>query len=232
MFFQKFTRNYMLVKTNYIVDTGLIADALDNLPEDTYRITLNTPTGNFFYDSWQLKEQFKNTVWETLLDAIKEPIGEARIIKLEPGESYWSHADIDDRWHLSLCGNESYLIDLETKQLHKTQQDGCWYSMNAGTLHTAANFGQIPRLQLVVRQLLKNTKLKDPVSVRISKAEDVFDYRYQFDHVLSPYLNKINKQGVIDNFSYSEEAVTFSIETSYLETLAEVVPSIFKVEVC
>lgn len=222
----------MLEKTNYTVPTELLQEALDNLPEDTYRITLNQPTGNFFYDPWVIKDQFKGTVWEQLLAAIKEPVGEARIIKLESGQAYWSHSDIDDRWHLGLSGNESYLIDLEALKMHKTQQDGIWYTMNAGKLHTATNFGQIPRLQFVVRQLLKRSTLVTPVKVSISKAEDVFDYRYQFDHILSPYLNAINKQGVINNFSYKDDVVTFDMEFSSTEELLRVVPKIFKVDIC
>lgn len=222
----------MLNKTNYTVPVELLQEALDNLPEDTYRITLNQPMGHFFYDPWVIKDEFKDTVWDRLLSAIQEPVGEARIIKLESGQSYWSHADIDDRWHLGLCGNESYLIDLETHTLHRTQQDGIWYDMDAGKLHTAANFGQVPRLQFVVRQLLNRSVLINPVAVEISKAEDVFDYRYQFDHVLSPYLNRINKLGIINNFSYRDDIVRFNIESSYVNELHTVVPKIFKVEIC
>lgn len=225
-------RNCMLAKTNYFVPIELLREALDNLPDDTYRITLNNPSGDFFYDLWTIKDEFKGTVWDKLLSALKEPLGEARIIKLESGQSYWSHADIDDRWHLSLSGNESYLIDLQSYELHKTQQDGIWYNMDAGKLHTAANFGQVPRLQLVVRQLLKRTILTNPVKIAISKAEDVFDYRYQFDHVLSPYLNTINKQGIINNFSYKDDVVIFEIESAHVANLQDVVPKIFKVEVC
>jgi hypothetical protein len=46
--------------------------------------------------------------------------------------SYTSHADIDDRWHLSLTAEQSYLIDLDNMQMHKIDIDGYWYDMDAG----------------------------------------------------------------------------------------------------
>ena len=53
-----------------------------NLP----KTQLNVPTGDFFYDAWQLKDEFKKSA---ILDLFAQlgSVGEARIIVLEPGES-------------------------------------------------------------------------------------------------------------------------------------------------
>jgi len=221
----------MIFLTPYSVDQTLIKDAVASIGSFDHKQTLNVPSGDFFYDSWSLKEEFINTPWQKILDSIKEPIGEARIITLESGTNYYSHSDIDDRWHLSLDGNQSFLIDLEDKTMFETVQDGQWYFMNAGKLHTAANFGQVPRRQLVVRNLLKRNILVDPVTIEITKAEETFDYRYQFDHRISPWLNTANKHGYISNFSYNLDKVILSIEKTKLDELLVLLENLFRAKI-
>lgn len=220
----------MLTPTDYKVDTSLIEQAIQNYPIDASKFSINIPTGHFFYDSWKLKEELLGTVWETIYDSLPECKGEARIITLEPGTNYFSHADIDDRWHLSLDGNQSYIIDLINQKMFKTNRDGVWYFMNAGRLHTAANFGQIPRRQLVVRKLLTKNTLKDPVKLELIKIKDSFDYRYQFDHNISPWLHSANKEKLITNFSYRNESVSFSIEKKYINDLLSLLGDSFGVK--
>ena len=51
----------MLTSTNYTVNIDLIQSARDQTPESWRgRITINRPTGNFFYDPWVIKEEFQN----------------------------------------------------------------------------------------------------------------------------------------------------------------------------
>lgn len=221
----------MIESTEYSVDIKSIHDALTSIDSIDTKQTLNQPVGSFFYDRWELKEQFKNTAWQTILETIKEPIGEARIITLDPGTNYYSHSDIDDRWHLNLDGNQSYLIDLDNNKMFETVQDGQWYSMNAGNLHTAANFGQIPRRQLVVRKLLNKNILVDPVTIEITSKQEIFDYRYQFDHWVSPWLNMANKQGYISDFSYTSNKVVLSIEKNKLDDMVMRLGDLFRARI-
>ncbi len=221
----------MIKSTPYTVNVDTIASAVSSTTTETFKLSLNKPTGNFFYDPWELKAEFKGTAWEEILSSLPGPVGEARIITLESGTNYYSHADIDDRWHLSLQGNQSYLIDLETNEMFETTQDGVWYMMNAGKLHTAANFGQIPRRQLVVRKLLTRNTLVEPIDFKITTRKDAFDYRYQFDHNVSPWLNMANKQGLITHFSYTQDEVTLQVEKSALDDLVNVLGEYFKGEV-
>lgn len=213
----------MIEKTSYTVDLGLLTQATQQLPNIDYKLSINQPTGRFFYDQWEIKPEFKDTIWDRIINTLKEPIGEARLIKMEPGTCYSSHADIDDRYHLNITGERSYLIDLDNNQMHQTSDRGVWYTMNTSRRHTAANFGSIPRIQLVVRHLLCDNKLTDFKRVSIGqKLHDLTqDSRYVFDDVLSPWLNYGCKAGFIGNVSATVNSMTFDINSNKVEHLNE-----------
>jgi hypothetical protein len=215
----------MLTKTDITVDTNLLAEAVANLPSDEFRLTINSPTGDFFYDPWTIKEEYNGTVWEKLLAGFDFAIGEARIIILKEGTCYQSHADIDDRYHLNIAGNDSYLIDLETEQMNLLIADGSWYLMNAGKKHTAANFGRGDRIQLVVRKLLTKVINNALVSIEIQATGD--HVRHKFDAVLSPWLNNINKMRMISDFSVTDTGVKFKIYPAIIDVLKTVLPEGF-----
>jgi len=221
----------MLTKTTHSVTEAQITTALNNLPDIDFRMTINKPTGNFFYDGWVIKDEYKNTIWEELLNQLPGPIGEARIISLPYAKCYQVHADIDDRYHLNLSGTHSYLIDLNNDQMYKLLADTYWYNLNAGNLHSAVNFGRTDRVQLVVRHLLKNNKLTDSVPVTMLQSSmDPDDARFLFDNTLSSWFNLANKQGIINNFEHVSGAVKFNIERSQLENLKNILPTEFRIE--
>ena len=199
----------------------LIKQALEEHPLEGERVALNNPTGNFFYDTWKIKEEFRDTIWEKILNTLPYTIGEARIITLEPGESYMAHADIDNRWHLNLSGQLSYLMDLEEKKMYEQRLDGHWRYMFANKVHSAGNYGSVPRKQLVVREPLKRSHFTNLVNVEITPAYEQFDYRYQFDTILSPWLNRKNQKSTLDNFVYKDTFVSFSIAEHVLEELQD-----------
>jgi len=209
----------MLELTDYTISNELLQEAISLLPKIDARLALNQPSARFFKDPWKIKPEFKNTVWEQILDSIACDKGEARLIKLSPGEAYPSHADMDDRWHLSICGNHSYLIDLENNQMFQTKVDGCWYSMDAGVRHTAANFGSEDRLQLVVRKLLPTNILKDPIDVHITLKNIVADRRFLFDDIISPWLNRAFKRGIVSDFDGQDLIAKLTIEVDCLDEL-------------
>lgn len=219
----------MLQLTDYSVDIALIKEALLSTNFDKFRITINEPSGDFFYDPWTIKSEFKNTFWDKMLNSLPNIKGEARIVNLKPGTSYYCHADADDRWHLNLQSEYSYLCDLKENKMFQLKTDGNWYSMDAGRLHTAANFGSVDRIQLVVRQLLKKNKLVDPVLVKIITKTKTVDFRYQFDNTISLWLNASNKKGIISDFKFVETKVSFKIERQSLESLTKIVPNIFEI---
>jgi hypothetical protein len=209
----------MIAHTKYTIESNILQEAICQLPNIDFKLSLNEPSGDFFYDPWKIKETFKNTVWETVLNSLDSNIGEARLINLSPGTCYHSHSDIDDRWHLTIQAKESYLIDITNQKLHKCEGDGVWSIMDAGRIHSAANFGNIDRVQLVVRKLLQPNVIDDPVSIEITLKEKRPDFRYVFDNTLSPWLNKANKTGLITNFKFNDGNVKFDISKTQLENL-------------
>jgi hypothetical protein len=220
----------MLSPTNYTVNTSLFQEACNQLPKGNMKTIINQPTGNFFYDPWILKDEYKGTVWETLYNSLPVTKGEARIIILDPAHCYQTHADIDDRYHLNILGEACYLIDLVREQLFRLEQDGVWYDMNAGLLHTATNFGRRARVQLVVRKLLKNNKLKNPIEISLSTTiANTDDARFVFDNTLSPWFNEANKLGFINNFDHSPVSIKFDIEQDKIDLLKHVLTPEFKI---
>jgi hypothetical protein len=204
--------------------------AILEIPKFETSIDLNSRTGNFFYDPWVVSDQFKNTVWEEILKSLPEDIGQARLIKLKPEECYRSHSDIDDRYHLSIISDHACLVDLDDNVMYPTTVDGQWYLMDAGKRHSAVNFSGQTRIQLVIRQLLVPGKIENPQSVTLSLEKHIPNFRYVFDDVLSPWLNKINKQGQLNNFQIvSESDVSFTVDKSCLPDLFEICPSEFKI---
>lgn len=208
---------------------GLIERALIECPIGGGRTSLNAPNGNFFYDQWTIKDEFRGTAWEEILNTLPYTIGEARVITLEPNQSYMAHADIDNRWHLNLSGEHSYLVDLDDQKMYKQHLDNHWRYMFANKIHTASNYGSVPRKQLVVRELLKHSHFTNLISVEITPAFEQFDYRYQFDNIISPWLNCKNQEGTLDNFVYKETFVAFSMAEHIKAELEKLVSNRFTI---
>ena len=214
---------HMLVKTLYTA-------SIDNMPLlEKGKHDLTVPSGDFFYDPWVLLEEYKNTVWESIWNSLPIDTGQARIIVMESPSCYTQHADIDDRYHLNLSGDQDYLIDLDNQQMHKLVKDGVWYEMDAGRLHTAISVGEHTRMQLVVRKLLTRNVLNDSVSVKITAGGS--NPRYSFDNTMSVWLNRASKNKTISNFKQSEASVYFDVERSSLEELKSIVPKEFKLNI-
>lgn len=204
----------MLERTEYKIKLPKFTANFDEI-----KTAINQPTGNFFYDPWEIKSEYKGTVWEKILKSLPEEHGEARVIVMQPGTTYMSHADIDNRWHLSLQGKQSYLIDLDNKEMYLLEQDGYWYYMDAGCRHVASNYGSVPRVQLVVRQLLTATSMPNTVQVTIKPRLAQYDYRYKFDNIVSPWLNRANQNKCIKDFEFEGEVVKFKTVLTELSSL-------------
>jgi len=212
------------------LSSELIQEALYAIFHEGFDFTLNEQTGNFFYDPWILKEKYKGTVWQTIMDTLPGVVGEAKVRRLNAGESYIGHSDIDDRFHLNISGEKCYIINIETETMYPTVADGYWYSMDASPKHTAVNFGNRVRFQLVVRKLLRLSKLVDPVSVIIkSVIDDKAEARYIFDDRVSSWLNSANKNGIVNDFNYSNDVIKFNIERQHLSEFKNILPQEFEI---
>lgn len=218
----------MIVKTSLQVDHSLIEEVQKEL---YFRgtINLNDPSGDFFYDPWVIKDIYQNSIWESILVTLGSNIGEARVIILKAGESYMAHADIDDRYHLNLKGEYSFLIDLLDQTMYPTVCNNHWYEMDAGKIHAATNYGNIDRAQIVVRKLLIRNKLEKPVHVSIEATDETQDYRYRFDNEISPWLNRMNKSGLISNFKVKGKIVEVDVEQQLIPDLVKFDKNIFAI---
>ena len=193
----------MLEKLDTKTDSKKLYELLKHLPEG--KNVLNKPTGNFFYDPWEIVPEYKDTVLDELLQQLPDH-GEARLIVMKPGESYSAHADIDDRYHVTLDAEHSYLHDIENEVMFPNQADDCVYLMNTGLLHSASNYGYKNRYQLVIRKRLKNNSMmKDPRQVLMTVKNPVYNMRYLFDSSFSRMLNRFVKEGKVNNFARINE---------------------------
>lgn len=207
----------MLEKLNITVNSKKLFDLVKHLPEGKNQ--LNTPTGDFFYDAWTVLPEYQNTAISELLKQLPDH-GEARVIVLKPGESYSAHADIDDRYHVTLDAEQSFLHDIENEMMYPTKPDNTVYLMNTGVLHTASNYGYKNRYQLVIRKLLNKSDLYHPVNVFMTVKNPVYNLRYLFDSSFSILLNRLNKQGKLTLFKkVSEYIVKFTVEETSLNEI-------------
>jgi hypothetical protein len=214
----------MITNTIYSVSNSELEYLQSICERDTHRLTLNEPTGDFFYDRWNVKDEYLGTPIVTLLD--KLPFcGEARIIKQESGTCYFAHSDIDDRYHVNISGDCAALIDIDSNINYFLHPDGKVYLMDAGKTHSAANFGEHTRFQLVVRMLLRKNSLLDVEKVLITPGGT--NPRFTFDKVMSPWLNWANKKSIINNFKQTQRGVTFEVERYYMDELKSIIPKEF-----
>lgn len=223
----------MFYRTVYKVTDEQMDMAALAIPHIDFRLTINQPTGRFFYDPWTIKDEFKNTIWEFILKTLPHNIGEARIISLKPGRCYQSHADIDDRYHLNISGDSySYLANLETDTLYKIIKDTFWYTLDTSPKHSAINFGQQDRIQLVVRHLLRDYEFKNFIDIKITidKLDDD-DSRFLMDDQLSPWLNKKTKTKQLTNFEFTANSISFRLDSMLLDEIKNIVPSTFNFQI-
>lgn len=221
----------MIRKTNYTVDSHDLEKSQEYVFNfSDFKTPINKPTGNFFYDPWIIKDEFKNSCWSKLLGALNFPVGEARVIGLESKTCYTQHADIDDRYHLNLTGDAAYLIDLTENITYPTKADAAWYHMDTGKLHTAINCGEFIRYQLVVRSLLQDNQLKNSKGVKLIAGGE--NPRYKFDNYISPWLNFANKSKIITDFSVNLDLgyARFDIEEEHIQLLEKILPDSFYIE--
>jgi hypothetical protein len=76
---------------------------------------------------------------------------------------------------------------------------------------------------------LKNN-LRNSISVKLI-TENKIEARFLFDKNISPWLNLANKDGKISNFQYRDTEVTFNIEKDEIDSIVNILPDDFRLEV-
>lgn len=163
------------------------------------RLSLNRTVSDTFAGEYQTLPEFEGTPLGEVLAALGK-IGEARLLKLRPEETYMAHSDPDDRIHLSIITNPfAYIIDLSDNKMYHLPADGNVWLMDTGKIHVAANFGSRDRIHLNIRVPL-------PKVAEGSYLYKILGGDYDFKHIIqigiSSYLNRAIKDGSITGFRW------------------------------
>jgi hypothetical protein len=207
---------------NHTISTESLADYLEDVNwDDTNRANLNHPTGHWLYDPYEVNQEWKGTPFEDLLIELEQySIGEARLIKLGPGTCYRSHADIDDRIHLNLLSNDQcYLINLITNEMHKTSADNKIYYMDGSYVHTAANFGSSPRVQLVARVRLSNYDDTGLERIELVFSNRPYNLRYNIDNSVSVLMSQLIKEKNMKFIEFADDRIVVEVNDESLDRL-------------
>lgn len=191
-----------LRKLNQQYDIDRLLPLLDQVKWDEHnRCAINQPTGHLLYDPYEIKQEWVGTEFERLAEEMPVVVSEIRLMKLDPGAVYRSHADIDDRVHLNLQSNEQcYLIDLDNQNMYPIVADNELYIMDGSYLHTAVNFGSSPRIQLVMRIPLIKHNNPTFINATIKFVNPPHNLRYIIDQYVSPWLNRYVKYKMLGYF--------------------------------
>lgn len=146
------------------------------------------PISESEYKYWHpaLKDSLVTKLVTQLEEFSGLPIGRVRLVWLQPGEGYNLHVDVEPlRFHVPLITNShSYFIS--DNQLHTMEYGGIYHIVTSST-HTAHNFGEFPRLHLLL-----STYLDDDMSEKIEKLTDN-------DFILDAFKEHVNNPSITKN---------------------------------
>jgi len=60
----------MLLPTTYSITKSQLELARNTDFGDTFKSTINKSSGNFFYDPWIISDEYKDTVWNDILNTL------------------------------------------------------------------------------------------------------------------------------------------------------------------
>lgn len=198
-----------------------IKNQIDQITFDK-QLALNETIGGLFNGPYTVKSEYMNTPLGDLLQGLGN-IGEARLLKLGPGDSYMAHSDPDDRLHLNITGGSfSYILNLEEDKMYTIPDDGHLWLMDTGPIHVACNFGSRDRIHLNIRVLLPDV---NETPTRIKMIGGDFDWRHQISITVSRWLNRAIKQGEITGLrKINDKEILINYQDSgVLEELKQVI---------
>jgi len=181
------------------------------------RLVLNKSDGGLFTGKYTTLPRFQNTAIGAVLEELGE-IGEARLLKLDSGDSYTAHTDPDDRYHLVIETNPySYIMDIEQEKMIHLPVNGTVWHMDTSKKHLAGNFGGTPRIHLNVRVKLPNYK-GNGIRLKIEGGE--IDWKQVLYMDTMSYINKAVKNKSITGIERVSERELL-LNTDY-EVIADI----------
>lgn len=165
-------------------------------------LLLNDCQGKFLNGPYRLKDEFRNTPLGHVIENIENP-GEARLLRLKPGETYTAHTDPDDRYHISIFTNEySFIIDLDNKNMYDLPADGKLWKMDTSIPHVASNFGGRDRIHLVIRETMPECCGTGYI---LSCMGQDFDWKHEYYLETMGFFNKAIKDKIVTGFEKINE---------------------------
>ena len=223
----------MLKKLDHAFPINPIVEQVKALPYFERYIQLNeADEGRLFNGPYRTKLDFVGTPLGDVLAELGD-VGEARLLKLRPEESYMAHSDPDDRLHMSVITNEyCRIIDLEENQMYYLPVDGTVWLMDTGPIHVASNFGAHERIHLNIRVLLPDVK---EGWTRFTVDGGEYDWRHIIQISITRWMNralklgkvtglrKIHDKEMLVNFTseeYKQELVKIAQDAGFTVTLS------------
>jgi hypothetical protein len=209
----------MFTQIKQIENMQPIIDQCKDLAWDNNRSYLNSTDGNLLSGEYQIKDELKGTPLGDLLESLGD-IGEARLLKLESGETYTAHTDPDDRLHLVIETNPyCYIINLDDQQMYHFPVDGKLILMDTGVTHVAVNFGGRPRIHLNIR--LKLPKYHSP-GFLIKVLGGDYDWKQELYIKMMGFLNRSIKQGTVQGIEkVNERELLINCDQSVLDFIKD-----------
>jgi hypothetical protein len=202
---------YMLKLTEKKFQIEPIIEQVLSLGNFGKRLYLNECTGKLLNGPYRVKPEYIGTPLGNVLEELG-PIGEARLLRLEPSETYSAHSDPDDRLHLAIITNpHAYLIDFDEKRMYHLPADGNIWYMDTAPIHVAANFGPRDRIHLNIRMLLPHFTYP---GYKLSIVGGDFDWKQESYIELMSFFNKSIKEKIITGFEkIDDRSLLFNIKS-------------------
>ena len=192
---------FMIAKMGIKIDIDPVVRQVDALNFDK-SLAINYTEGNILNGPYKTKLEFLGTPLGDVLELLSNP-GEARLLKLEHGESYTAHSDPDDRIHLSIITNKhSFLIDFDSEKMYHIPADGELWLMDTSKLHIAGNFGAKPRIHLNIRVALPSVTLPGYL-LKVEGGD--YDWKQEIYTTLMSFFNLAIKNKIITGFEKISE---------------------------
>lgn len=222
----------MLKRTDLYFDINPIIEQVKLLNLKEHSLALNETTGNLLNGPYTIKQEFVDTPLGNVLEALGQ-IGEARLLRLDSGETYTAHTDPDDRLHLSIISNPyCYLVNLEDNTLHNLPVDGYIWDMDTSLMHSAINLGGRERIHLNVRAVLPKVS---GLTSRLTFTGGEFDWKQELYKDVMGHVNRCIKDKSITGFEKindREVLISYKDRTAVDYIVNVATQKGFTVEVC
>lgn len=145
------------------------------------------PNSDYKYWHPDLENSYIKTVAEKLELISGFKIGRVRLSWLLPSEGYQMHLDMEPmRFHIPIITNKlSYFLEDDTL-FH--MESGKVYHLLTSTLHTAWNYGKLPRLHLVF-----SSYYPEELATKITNLFDIERFNNEYHN----HLTEVDKQSLL-----------------------------------